>query len=106
MRVRINGRIKEEFLTGGVEIMAQVAQFYGFKVFMDNKFEGKPEIYVEYEEDDIKGYYDLETGEFENVVFPYYLIDVIKEWICDNMTLLKRMWSEKRLLEIPEWEEV
>ncbi len=85
--------------------MAQVAEFYGFKVFIDNDFEGSPNILVDYEEEHLRGHYNLEKCEFTDIVFPEYLIMVIQDWISDNINALKKMWEQKTISVLPEWEE-
>lgn len=86
-------------------VMSKIAEFYGFEVFMDSTFSGEPQIFINYSEDNIKGHYNIEKGIFEDVEFPNYLIDVICDWISDNIQLLKKMWSSRTILAVPEWEE-
>ena len=84
--------------------MSEIARFYGFVVFMDNNFGGSPNVFIDYEEDDIKGHYDLVKGEFTDVEFPDYLIRVIAEWINDHIQVLNAMWNEKMITKLPDWE--
>ena len=84
--------------------MSEIARFYGFTVSMDNNFEGSPSVWIYYEEDNIKGCYDLEKGKFIDGDFPQSMIRVIKEWIEDHIQILKAMWSEKKITVLPDWE--
>lgn len=86
------------------EKMSEIARFYGFTVSMDNTFTGNPNIFIDYEEDNIRGHFDLEKGEFTDAVFPQYLVKVIMEWIGDHIQVLKAMWNEKMITELPDWE--
>ena len=73
--------------------MSEIARFYGFTVSMDNTFTGNPNIFIDYEEDNIRGHFDLEKGEFTDAVFPQYLVKVIMEWIGDHIQVLKANMS-------------
>ena len=84
--------------------MSRIAEFYGFKVHMDDSFSGELHIVIDYEEDGYKDIYYLKAGAFDRHVFPDYLVEVVKEWIADNIELLMEMWTEKRIITVPEWE--
>lgn len=90
---------------GDTEIMSKIAEFYGFEVYVDDSFSGEPQIFIDYSEDSISGHYNIKDEKFVDVVFPNYLIDVICDWIGDNIYVLKKMWLEKTVLSVPEWEE-
>ena len=84
--------------------MSEIARFYGFTVSMDNNFEGSPNVLINYEEDNIKGHYDLENGGFVDGEFSQSMTRVIKEWIEDHIQILRAMWYEKQIAELPDWE--
>jgi hypothetical protein len=87
-----------------VNYIVEIARFYGFAVSMDNSFSGSPNILIDYEEDNIKGHYDLVSGEFTDVEFPKSMKRIISEWLEDHILLLKAMWNEKTLTKLPDWE--
>ena len=84
--------------------ITEIARFYGFSVLMDNSFEGRPNILIDYVDDNIKGHYDLISGEFTDGDFSKCMIRIISEWLDDHIQLLKAMWDEKTLTMIPDWE--
>ena len=84
--------------------MSEIARFYGFTVSMDHSFTGSPNILIHYEEDHIKGHYDLAKGRFIDGEFSQSMVRVIREWIDDHIQILKAMWSEKQITVLPEWE--
>ena len=84
--------------------MSEIARFYGFTVSMDNNFEGSPSVLIDYEEDNIRGRFDLEKEQFVDGDFPQSMLRVIKEWIGDHIQILKAMWSEKQITVLPDWE--
>ena len=84
--------------------MSEIARFYGFVVFMDKSFTGSPNVLIDYEEDNIKGHYDLNKREFTDVEFPKYMIKVIMEWINDHIQVLNAMWNEQMITKLPDWE--
>ena len=83
--------------------IVKIAEFYGFRVFVDNTFSGKPQVVIDYEDDNIVGVYDIEQDAFEQDIFPDYLVKVLNEWIADNRFVLKEMWAKKKIISIPEW---
>ena len=84
--------------------MSEIARFYGFTVLMDDRFEGSPNILINYEEDNIKARYDLEKEKFTDGDFSQCMLRVIKEWIADHIQTLRAMWSEKQITVLPDWE--
>lgn len=84
--------------------MAKIAEFYGFEVFVDSTFPGEPHVIVNYVEDGLRGHYDITKNEFTDVIFPKYLFDVVNDWMSDNMQLLKQMWTDRKIITVPNWE--
>ena len=84
--------------------MSEIARFYGFTVSMDNSFKGTPGIVIDYKEDHLKGYYDIQNDVFTNDNFPQNMKRVIIEWLEDHIQTLRAMWNEKTIVQLPDWE--
>lgn len=84
----------------------KVSEFYGCEVFCDLDFEDGAFFYFRYDDD--KSVYH-ERINIENDVmegdFNRYIILVLEEWYRENKAILLKIWQNKKLEDIPEWEE-
>ena len=83
--------------------MVKIAEFCNIEIFMDSTFEGKPVLAVHYIDDDVMGNIDIKN-EIISGDFSKYVLPVIKEWLSDNKARLLKMWKNKRIELLPEWE--
>lgn len=81
------------------------------QVFCNFNFEGSPQMQVKYiggTEEDItcaELFLDTDTieGEFSDD-FVRYVLGTLKAWYNDNKEILKRIWTTKRYIPIPDWD--
>lgn len=91
---------------GKVRSNVKVAEFYGCEVFCDLDFKAGAFFNFKYD-DDRNVYYErvnIETDVMEGD-FNRYLLPVLKSWYKENKAVLLKIWKNKRLEEIPNWEE-
>lgn len=84
-----------------------------FQVFCNFNFEGEPKIQVRYiggsEEDISDADIFLDTDWIEGTFsddYVTYVLPVLTEWYNDNKKILKQIWSTKRYIPIPDWQNV
>ena len=83
--------------------MVKITEFCNIEIFIDSDFEGDPSLVVNYLDDDVEGTIDICSGEIVGD-FSKYVCPVIEEWLKDNKEQLLRMWNNKMIERIPEWE--
>ena len=88
---------------GSSKSLAKVTEFCNIEIFIDSDFKGDPSLVVNYLDDDVEGTIDILSGEILGD-FSKYVRPVIEEWFKDNKKTLLRMWSNKKLEILPEWE--
>ncbi|WP_081846697.1 helix-turn-helix domain-containing protein [Butyrivibrio sp. AE3004] len=93
----------ENFMKEKRDSMEKIAEFCNIEMFMDSSFQGEPTLAVHYIDDDVTGDIDIEN-EIVRGEFSMYVLPVIKEWLSDNKKRLLKMWKNKRIELLPDWE--
>ena len=83
--------------------MKKIAEFYDMEIYMDEEFEGKPAVDINYLDDHIYGHIDLDTGTIDGN-FSKYVRPVIEVWLKEHKDTLLQMWKEHRIEAIPAWD--